>query len=169
MRFTRPNSGVVEVDATPLKVLRDHRQVRSTDCEAGGILLGRLIRDASDVVIDHATSPSAADRRGRFSFFRAQRPAQIAVDDAWAASDCSLNYVGEWHTHPEDSPNPSFTDRLNWMQIVRRAKFEQDFLLFMIVGRIDIRVWELQRRGFILRTLDVILDHNLDSERNSSQ
>lgn len=145
MRFLRANGGAVELSPIAHRVLVAHRQLQAGDKEAGGVLLGRLIRDTSDVVVDVVSSPSPEDRRNRFSFFRARKPAQHAVDRAWRESGQVVIYLGEWHTHPEDDPSPSCIDQRDWKRIVAKASFEQDFLLFMIVGRVAFQAWELSR------------------------
>lgn len=146
MRFLRANGGAVEVSTASYTILTTHRQLRTADTEAGGVLLGRLIRDSNDVVVDTASPPSPEDRRSRFSFFRARKPAQHVVDSAWWESGQVVNYLGEWHTHPEDDPQPSCIDRRDWKKIVARASFEQEFLFFIIVGRVQVRAWEISRK-----------------------
>jgi integrative and conjugative element protein (TIGR02256 family) len=145
MKFLRANGGVLEISTNAERILADHRQVKMNDVEAGGILLGRMIINSRDVVVDIASLPSPNDRRGRFSFFRARNPAQLLVDRAWSESGQVINYLGEWHTHPEDDPQPSCIDRRDWKKIVTRALFDQDFLIFIIVGRTTIRAWEISR------------------------
>ena len=121
------------------------RQVCSP--EAGGILLGRMMEISSDLIIDEVTTPGTKDKQRRYSFFRSRRPAQQIVNKAWMDSRGAVNYLGEWHTHPEMVPQPSFTDRCNWKRIVRRAHYEVPSLLFVIVGTHAIRVWEVSRTG----------------------
>lgn len=145
MRFLRANGGVLEFSDNSQAMLCSHRQLRSTDTEAGGVLLGRLILSSDDVIVDRATPPSPQDRRSRFAFFRARRPAQFAVDEAWSTSGNVMNYLGEWHTHPEDYPTPSRIDTRDWKRVVSRAQFEQHALFFAIVGRVSTRVWELSK------------------------
>lgn len=145
MRFLRPKGGVVELAEAALGHLFMHRQLGGGTPEAGGILLGRLIKGSADIIVDHAFGPSPEDRRGRFFFFRAKRPAQTLVDQAWQVSGQTLNYLGEWHTHPEDDPSPSCIDRRDWSRITARAKYEQSALLFVIVGRIHLKVWEVPK------------------------
>ena len=53
--------------------------------------------------------------------------------------------MGDWHTHPEPEPSPSNHDYSNWRTITQKAVFEQDFLVFIIVGTKDIRVWEVDK------------------------
>lgn len=136
---------MVELSPVAVAAMQSHRQVAARAAEAGGILLGRLIKNSMDVVVDRVSPPSPADKRSRFRFFRRARPAQEVVDAAWRTSGGTTAYLGEWHTHPEEQPRPSCIDRRDWRRIVRRARFEQDALLFVIVGVLSIGVWELRR------------------------
>jgi integrative and conjugative element protein (TIGR02256 family) len=108
-------------------------------------MLGRLILDSSDVIVDEATQPHPDDKRSRFFFWRSNRPAQQRVVDAWNGSSGTHIYLGEWHTHPEDVPTPSCVDIQNWKRILKKSRFEQGFLLFVIVGRRETRVWEARK------------------------
>jgi integrative and conjugative element protein (TIGR02256 family) len=119
-----------------------HRQADDDLPESGGILLGRWIVDSQDVVVDSATPPTPEDRRGRFFFWRALKPAQRIVNAAWSQSAQTQWYLGEWHSHPEDHPTPSSKDREDWLRILREARYEQPALFFAIVGCMTISVWE---------------------------
>lgn len=141
MRFKRATGGVVEFTTEVLDRLSKYRQVGG-EREAGGIMLGRLICNARDIVVDRVTDPNRLDKRYRHWFFRSRKPAQAEVVSAWNESLGSVNYLGEWHSHPQDSPEPSMVDRCNWRRILKRAVFEQHFLLFVIVGTSDVGVWE---------------------------
>jgi integrative and conjugative element protein (TIGR02256 family) len=131
------------------------RQTADDMSEAGGILLGRVFLASGDIVIDHATTPTLEDERSRFRFFRAREPAQRIVDEAWAGSGGYSIYLGEWHTHPEDVPSPSWCDRRNWKRVARTATYEQDVLLFLIVGRARLGVWATDRRANIVPLMPV--------------
>lgn len=141
MRFKRAIGGVVEFTTEVLDRFTKYRQVDG-EREAGGIMLGRLTCDARDIVVDRVTEPNRLDRRHRHWFFRSRKPAQAEVVSAWNESLGSGNYLGEWHTHPQDSPEPSMVDRCNWRRILKKAVFEQHFLLFVIVGASVVGVWE---------------------------
>jgi integrative and conjugative element protein (TIGR02256 family) len=148
--FVRGNGGLVAFSDQAISVFGQYVQRRARDREAGGVLLGRRVIQSNDVVIDEATEPAPDDSRARFRFFRRAEPAQKAVDRVWANSDGTVNYLGEWHSHPEDVPTPSGLDLSSWRETLVQARFEQDFLLFVIVGRTATKVWELSSDGSLV-------------------
>jgi len=108
------------------------RQVEPTAAEAGGILLG--FRRDTHLHIAMATPPGPLDRRSKFHFYRAgEFHAQIALSQ-WAKTQETMDYVGEWHTHPEDYPQPSALDLREWRQICRRRN---EPMVFVIQGILD--------------------------------
>jgi len=141
VKFELINGGYVEISESALTTLYKFRQTNPDDKEAGGILLGRFIRDSKDVVIDAATPPDKQDKRSLFRFFRKKRTSQKIVNKAWKETEHTKNYLGDWHTHPENHPTPSGHDINNWLRIGRKALYEQDFLIFIIVGIISTRAW----------------------------
>ena len=143
MIFVRYREGRVHFVESALNTLPERRQIHTSAAEAGGIMLGRLIVDTLDVVVDEVVGPLSEDRRSRFTFFRPRKQAQQIVDQAWSSSHGTKIYLGEWHTHPEDIPNPSSQDLRNWKRICETAVFEQESLLFLIAGRLSCRMWEL--------------------------
>jgi integrative and conjugative element protein (TIGR02256 family) len=73
------------------------------------------------------------DARTRFGFVRRDPGHQRAAATAWRASGRTVNFVGEWHTHPEDRPRPSNIDRNTWAEQMRKR--QHDALIFLIAGR----------------------------------
>lgn len=153
----RSPSGIVRLSSATVSVLLAHRQVRGDLPEAGGLLLGRFFPDTADMVVDEASAPSASDRRSRFSIFRRKKDAQKLVDEAWAMTHGTRNFLGEWHTHPEPIPSPSCRDRLNWQRICRAAVYEQDALVFVIVGTEEMRAWEVRRNGSVFASPQALI------------
>jgi integrative and conjugative element protein (TIGR02256 family) len=145
MTFLRPFGGRVYLADAAVPVLASCRQLARSAPEVGGVMLGRLILDSADIVIDEITLPTSDDRRARRSFFRGREGPQRRINEAWCESHGTRIYLGEWHTHPEDTPEPSSQDLRNWNRITRLSVFEQESLLFVVVGRRDVRVWELKR------------------------
>jgi integrative and conjugative element protein (TIGR02256 family) len=145
-----------------------HAQTDRSTPEAGGMLLGRLIAGADDAIVDRVTLPSPDDHASRFHFFRARRPANLVIRKHWEQSSATCNYLGEWHTHPEDRPTPSCVDLRNWRRILTKSTFEQDFLLFIIVGRVELRVWELREGERVPRLLEPVYERN-DNPRKAAE
>ncbi len=147
MRFLRPNKGIVNFSYPVIALMNEQRQLDAVATEAGGMLLGRLISETDDVIVDEATEPTNADRRGRFFFDRSRVAAQQYINLVWERSARTRIYLGEWHTHPEDDPSPSPQDLKNWRRITRTAQYEQEHLIFAIVGRKNTRVWECDKHS----------------------
>ena len=143
--FHRADKSRIKVGSRPLQEMLRYRQLEEAEPEAGGVLLGRLIEGTGEVVIDEVTGPTRRDRRWRFGFFRARSGAQRRIRTAWVESQQTRNYLGEWHTHPEDHPAPSNVDLTNWARIVAESRYEQESLIFLIVGRKSVGAWELQK------------------------
>jgi integrative and conjugative element protein (TIGR02256 family) len=118
------------------------------------MLLGRLINETDDAVIDEATAPTGEDSRGRFFFTRAKAAAQRYINLVWRKSVRTCVYLGEWHTHPEDIPIPSDQDLRNWKRITKTAKYDQNALIFVIVGRQRMRVWICDKSSLAVSELE---------------
>lgn len=63
------------------------------------------------------------------------------------------NYLGEWHTHPEASPNPSVFDILGWKRLLKVTRFDGICLYFVIVGTEQLKVWEGNKHSLEIRLL----------------
>lgn len=145
MSFRRAQEGVVVLGERALEIFDRYRQLDRNALEAGGVLLGRFIQGTNDIIVDDATAPGHDDAASRFTFRRSRRRTQGIIEQVWRESRGTCNYLGEWHTHPEDNPSPSTIDLANWQRIVDTARYEQENLLFVIVGLRHICVWEVSK------------------------
>ncbi|SFI37652.1 integrative and conjugative element protein, VC0181 family [Collimonas sp. OK307] len=123
------------VEPAVLDMIFGFRQNAAHKTEAGGILLG--FRRGDHLHIVEATTPQPADRRSLFRFFRRDRYHQSVALKRWKESNAMVDYLGEWHTHPEVRPTPSFLDMSEWIQICRREPLP---MVFIIVG-MDSSLW----------------------------
>lgn len=157
--FARAGGARLEVSAEAWREMRAFAQHAADAPEAGGVLLGRHLRDGSAIVVDAVTVPMGGDERARTRFHRARRRHQAAIDAAWVASDGTCTYLGEWHTHPEPIPSPSPIDLRDWRRRLRQDRYTPP-LLFAIVGTAAIRAWEGRWPNAIvaLRLLDPLKD-----------
>jgi integrative and conjugative element protein (TIGR02256 family) len=62
---------------------------------------------------------------------------RLHVIEAWIRTSGTLDYLGEWHTHPEDTPRPSSIDRQQWHTVCDSTTVA---IAFVIVGRADCSV-----------------------------
>ena len=93
---------------TVLSIFEKFKQREPKQNEAGGILLGQ-VKDKK-IFITRVTFPNAFDSSSRTSFKRNRRILQVLIDYEFENSEGKNNYLGEWHTHPEECPYPSATD-----------------------------------------------------------
>jgi integrative and conjugative element protein (TIGR02256 family) len=121
----------VRIRSQALATFDAHRQRRFFHCEAGGQLFARVRGNDWDILT--STGPRARDRRGRFSFWPHRASEQDEIFNHHARG---LDYVGDWHTHPEDKPSPSADDLTSIAEVVRRSTHHLPGFLLLIIGRI---------------------------------
>ena len=109
-----------------------HVQARNADCEAGGLLLGSV--HGGHMLIERATAPTVSDKRFRYLFERIPFGHKAIALSRWTASQGTVRYLGEWHTHPEDRPYPSNLDRSEWSRLSAKRRDKRP-MLAVIVGR----------------------------------
>jgi integrative and conjugative element protein (TIGR02256 family) len=143
--YELPIGGRLKLDAEVLKQMLKYVQDEQHKTEGGGVILGRFIAETDDIVIDLVTEPMAGDKRSRTRFKRGVKNHQAIIDKYWYISNGTINYLGEWHTHPEPSPNPSFIDVRSWKKMLSRDKFDSQHLYYIIIGTREIGVWEGNR------------------------
>lgn len=154
--FNRHLDGKIKISTTALNVMLEFIQDDLNKPESGGVILGRHIVDSHDIVVDGVTRPTHEDQQSRFRFFRSKQPHQKSIDDAWAASLQTSTYLGEWHTHPEPIPTPSWVDKCNWHRKLMVDRYSGT-LFFIILGTNELRVWEGQYRRITLYSLEASL------------
>jgi integrative and conjugative element protein (TIGR02256 family) len=105
--------------------------------ECGGILMAEHI-GPDRFMIRQLTVQGG----GRFaSFVRGTRSAFRALNEYFRRSGhdyTRFNYLGEWHSHPSFSVQPSATDHRSMLDIVTNANVGANFvvlLIFKLIGR----------------------------------
>ena len=140
-----PKFGKLRVDHTLLKHLCMFRQSTQSCAESGGVLIGKHLIQGGRMVIDQCTPPQIGDKQGQCKFYRSQSHNKI-VQKIWNESGKISTYVGLWHTHPEDIPQYSLTDKKDWLKALKHSSYDGKNLFFIIIGRTHIRCWMGKRR-----------------------
>lgn len=115
-----------------LKVLDSYKQTGNQN-EAGGIIIGRVYEN-NVVCITELSEPNEFDKTSKNSFVRDKKMAQLIVDEAFKKSRGELIYLGEWHTHPEQNPTPSWVDKRMIKEQFKKNIINENFLILLIQG-----------------------------------
>lgn len=102
--------------------------------ESGGILLGKIKSDFSEYIITDISEPCEKDKCGRCYFLRNKENAQNIINHYWKTSGGEIMYLGEWHTHPETYPSPSFVDKSLIKKCSNEIENLQPYIFMVIVG-----------------------------------
>ncbi len=106
------------------------RQRRFWQRESGGQLFATIDREL--ITVEEATGPRASDRRGRVIYVANRAAEQQEINDRHAKG---LHFVGDWHTHPEEYPNPSPIDLASLADCFTRSHHGLNAFVLVIVGR----------------------------------
>lgn len=143
--FHDQNGHLVVLMGAVVQHLNSYRQIEKSSKEAAGILIGE--RRGQHLVICDLSEPGPGDLRQRYLVDRRGAHHQKKVDDAFSQSMGTHQYLGEWHTHPEDHPTPSFQDKKSW-----RDNIDATIpIIVLIVGRKSF--WIGRKQGNIIYPL----------------
>lgn len=130
----------------PKKILEKFTQYKSTDPEAGGIILGKIIDNQINIL--KLSIPTSLDNSSRTNFERNKLSAQIILDYEFHNSNGQLVYLGEWHTHPESNPTPSKTDLQMLTRQFKNNCLNTDFLILLIKGIKSLYIRVIKADGY---------------------
>lgn len=100
--------------------------------EQGGLLLG--YRKKSGLQVTGFTVPQSSDLASPVIFKRSSNGhAQLALS-AWKESGGTIDWIGEWHTHPVGNSAPSTTDIANWVRLAEHVRKPMVFLILSKFG-----------------------------------
>jgi integrative and conjugative element protein (TIGR02256 family) len=113
----RTDLRLVEIADHVLETIDRYSRPPENASEAGGILLGSY--RGAHIQIVACSQPLPRDRRALALFDRRDQGHQHFAMKHWQESGRTRTFVGEWHTHPEGRPSPSFLDRSTWREVAR--------------------------------------------------
>lgn len=114
---------------TVINHLQKHRQLNARAREAGGQLFAHF--ENSSTRIERATGPRPSDRRGLTTFVPNRSVERREINRLHKEG---LQYVGDWHTHPEPIPKPSQTDIDSFKEMFRKSRHDLESFVIVIMG-----------------------------------
>lgn len=147
MNYRKIDGSILKINEEALnQISKNLNETIIKQKEHCGVLLGREIINSFNVIIDKITEPSEKDIQSKYYFFRDNKYHQMQIKNEWEKSKGTCNYIGEWHTHLEEYPNPSSKDIKEWKKALKNFKFDRKTLFFIIIGTKEISIWEGYRK-----------------------
>lgn len=129
----------IKINGNILATMSKYIQCESKD-ESGGILIGSILIDGKTIEINDCTEPIKGDKSSRCGFYRCNKHNEL-LDVKWIESNYIKMYIGEWHTHPQHIPAPSYVDKRSWKKLIKNSITESPIIIFLIIGTETIEIW----------------------------
>lgn len=113
--------------------IKKYRQ-KSYEKEKGGVILGKLYPSINQIEITHIIVANTT-KSSKFTLDLDTDYIQEKIEKVWKESNGQITYLGDWHTHPEENANPSFTDFKTFIFNFYKSKIDQNILIYLIIGR----------------------------------
>lgn len=126
------------VEYRMIEALKEH-----SHNEIGGILIGRKL-DLNSILIVDLTVSDEIKKFSPFKFIRETKKSNKLIKKHFKNS--TGYYVGEWHSHPSFSLNPSPGDIRTMKGIIKNTDYGVAFSLMIIV---KLRQNELALKGYL--------------------
>lgn len=106
--------------------------------ETGGILVGRFQPDG--VLVEYIVGPGPEAMHTRSGFRRDGVYAQRELDRVYGQLAGTVDYVGEWHSHPFPvGPSPRDARSMRW--VADNPRYAPENPVLIIMQRIEPHVW----------------------------
>jgi integrative and conjugative element protein (TIGR02256 family) len=128
----------IKIATSALEVI-EKASVAAKYAETGGVLAGIGSIEQNEVIITNASLPGSKAKASRYFFQHDREFCQAFLDDLAAQTNGSIDYLGEWHKHFENVPNPSSTDIRTLTKIARNSDYHISFPLLLIIGQSNLR------------------------------
>lgn len=130
LRYTlAPKGPAIVLPDLVLATFDQFRQRSPRDKEAGGQLFARF--DGADTVIVEATKPTWLDHRHHQSF---EPNRWLQQREIRKQRTRGFHFVGDWHSHPEPVPRPSFLDIQSMKECFLHSQHELKNFVLIVVG-----------------------------------
>ena len=125
---------MVSFEVHVLEIIDRFRQRKYySQLESCGILMGeKRGLHGEDIHVMHLSTPKITDFRTPVYYKRGVYGHQEHLNQLHDSSQGRIQYLGEWHTHPQKNAKPSSTDYREWRKTCKY--FKEQPVLFFIAG-----------------------------------
>jgi integrative and conjugative element protein (TIGR02256 family) len=122
--------------------------IRPKTKETGGILMGYQV--GQQAVITIAIGPGPKAEHNHKSFIPDQKFHVSEIERVYSASERTITYLGDWHSHPKQEPYLSHRDKLTFAKIANHKPARLPNPLMVVVGTepFKIKIWSLRKGLF---------------------
>lgn len=115
------------------RIIKGHNERNDPTVETGGVLYGER-DDASRVIwVDEVAGPPVDSEASREGFICGTVGVEERDKELRSQTDETVTFVGMWHTHPDDPPEPSVTDYGSMRRVLGgRISHSRKFLMLII-------------------------------------
>jgi integrative and conjugative element protein (TIGR02256 family) len=120
--------------------------------ETGGVLLGST--GESGLVIEQVVGPGPLARHERFQFLPDHEFQEAEIARVYEESGRTIEYLGDWHTHPDGGCSLSTTDKATLKTIARHKSARQPRPVMMLLAGGNpwqMAVWQWTKRSRLFR------------------
>jgi len=109
--------------------------IRNIENETGGQLFATF-PSSEELRIVYASGPHEKTTRRLFSVRFDLRTDQKEIERLFKQK--KLHYVGDWHSHPQEIPVPSWIDKRTMRSRFIKSKHELNLMIMIIVGQAEL-------------------------------
>jgi len=139
----------IEVTEDVLNTLETFKQDSFKIHEAGGILLGYIVKEEAYIRITKVSTPCKYDKSTPTSFDRDANNAQKIINKEFDESQGKIIYLGEWHTHFQKVPMPSSIDINMIKKQYKVSTLNANILLLLIKGTENLYISVYDGKKFV--------------------
>lgn len=112
---------------------------KSKNYETGGILIGKYSSNGKIAIISDYIKAPKDSKREMYTFYRGILGLETVIDKFWRSKKY---YLGEWHYHPNSSPEPSFIDIKQMKEISKNKDVHCPEPILLIIGGNNNMGWQ---------------------------
>lgn len=137
-KFKIDNGPIVDLTPNIIEKVIPYLQVSGNTSEAGGCLVGFENNKTSNITLNDISLPGNKDIRTRIFCKLRDKVHKIFLKRQLQEKNF---YMGNWHTHPQTNPIPSYIDLNDWKSALYKDKTGCNYIFFIIFGTSEFKIW----------------------------